>query len=230
MAKQSKKQTGGTLTGIIIGLVIGLLIAVGVAMTIKNTPLPFINKLGKQEKLSEPPAGQVSDPNKPLYGNKTPAKEAARDFIKKAEEKAAENQPEVQKEEDKTDLAKKDDIKKPEPKPAAKTVKTDDKPPVVDKSTVEKPGADKSQKADNTDEKFTYYLQAGAFLEQADAENTKAKLALMGFAANIGERQSDNGTLYRVRIGPFGQLEAMNRIRSKLTGNGVDVAVIRVPK
>jgi cell division protein FtsN len=230
MAKQSKKQSGGTLTGIIIGLVIGLLIAVGVAMTIKNTPLPFINKLGKHEKLSERPAGQESDPNKPMYGNRNPSKEAAKDFVKKAEEKAAENPPGTQPEDGNKDVAKKDDVPKTDPKPAAKIAKTDDKPPVVDKSTSDKPAADKSQKADNTDEKFTYFLQAGAFLEQADAENTKAKLALMGLSANIGERQSDNGTLYRVRIGPFGQLEAMNRVRSKLTGNGVDVAVIRVPK
>jgi len=107
---------------------------------------------------------------------------------------------------------------------------SDSKPPVIDRSAPAKAGADKSQKADNTDEKFTYFLQAGAFREQADAENTRARLALMGFSANIAERQSENGTLYRVRIGPFSQLETMNRMRGKLTDNGVDVAVVRVAK
>jgi cell division protein FtsN len=80
------------------------------------------------------------------------------------------------------------------------------------------------------DERFTYYLQAGAFREPNDAEATKAKLALMGVAASIAERQSDLGTLYRVRVGPFADVETMNRTRVRLSDNGVDVAVVRVPK
>ena len=66
--------------------------------------------------------------------------------------------------------------------------------------------------------------------EQADAENIKAKLALLGFEARVTERLSDSGTLYRVRVGPFGQIETMNRTREKLSDNGVDVAVVRSPK
>jgi cell division septation protein DedD len=75
-----------------------------------------------------------------------------------------------------------------------------------------------------------FYLQAGAFSKAAEADNLKAKLALMGLSANIAERKTDNGTLYRVRLGPFGNLETMNRVRSRLSDNGVDVAVVRVPK
>lgn len=79
-------------------------------------------------------------------------------------------------------------------------------------------------------DKWIYYLQAGAFRNQADAESAKARLALQGFEANVMERPSDSGTLYRVRIGPFDQVDAMNRVRSKLTENGMDVAVIRVAR
>ncbi|MFD2274115.1 SPOR domain-containing protein [Undibacterium arcticum] len=61
-------------------------------------------------------------------------------------------------------------------------------------------------------------------------KNTRAKLALLGFEAQISERPSDSGSLYRVRIGPFGQIETMNRIRGKLSESGVDVAVVRSPK
>jgi cell division protein FtsN len=242
MNKQFRKQSGGTLLGLILGLIIGLGIAVVVAVTIKNTPLPFINKLGKPDKAVGPTAGQVSDPNKPLYGNTSAAKEAAKEFARRAEEEKAMRAE-----------AERESAAQPEQKPGTKPVekvakvekadKSDIKPdmksdmksdqskvPVVERSTPEKMGADKSQKADNTDEKFSYYLQAGAFREQADAENTRARLALMGVSANVAERQSDNGTLYRVRIGPFAQLETMNRMRGKLTDNGVDVAVVRVPK
>ena len=107
------------------------------------------------------------------------------------------------------------------------------KPPVSERSKAEK----NSQAAaliapseDAGDEKFTYYLQAGAFREIADAEASKAKLAMMGVAATISERRSELGSLYRVRIGPYGEVESMNRIRTRLSDNGVDAAVVRVPK
>ena len=58
------RQQGGTLAGLIVGLIIGLLVAVGVAMTIMKTPLPFVDKLGKQAQ----PAGELGDPNKTLPG------------------------------------------------------------------------------------------------------------------------------------------------------------------
>jgi cell division protein FtsN len=212
LIKQNNKQAGSTLLGVIVGLVIGLLVAVIVAMMIKNTSLPFANRQGKQDKPAE--AGQLTDPNKPLYGSKSPLKDTVKDLVKKAEE-------------EKSAIALPPEVKTFDPRLNAKL---DSKPPIADKPIAEKPAADKTQKSDNGEEKFTYYLQAGAFLEQGDAENTKAKLALMGFSANIVERPSENGILYRVRMGPFSQLETMNRTRGRLTDNGVDVAVVRVPK
>jgi cell division protein FtsN len=92
------------------------------------------------------------------------------------------------------------------------------------------PPAAPSTNAAPQPEGFTYYLQAGAFREINDAEATKAKLALMGVAATIAERKSELGTLYRVRVGPFSEIEAMNRARLRLSDNGVDAAVVKVPK
>jgi cell division protein FtsN len=80
------------------------------------------------------------------------------------------------------------------------------------------------------DEKYIYYLQAGAFRETADAESARAKLALLGFEANISDRTTDTGVLHRVRLGPYNQVEAMNKVRSKLSENGIDVAVVRNQK
>ena len=61
-------QSGGTILGIIIGLVIGLSIAVVVAVMITKSSTPFTNKLGIN-KNSDAPSIQLTDPNKPLYGN-----------------------------------------------------------------------------------------------------------------------------------------------------------------
>jgi cell division protein FtsN len=198
MIKHNKQQTGGTLLGLIIGLVVGLAIAVVVAVAITKSSLPFLNKMGRPDKAPELTAGQIADPNKPLYGNRGAVKEAAKDFVK---------EPEVHPTVEENKL------------PA-------DKAPVA-KSADVKPAV---AKPDAADEKWISYLQAGAFREQADAENTKAKLALQGFEASISEKSSDNGPLYRVRLGPYNQLDAMNRVRGKLSDSGMDVAVVRIAK
>jgi cell division protein FtsN len=86
------------------------------------------------------------------------------------------------------------------------------------------------QSASAADEKWQYYLQAGAFREMHDAESMRAKLALLGIEARVSERQSETGLLYRVRAGPFDKMEAMNRVRSKLTDNAIDAAVVRISR
>jgi cell division protein FtsN len=191
------RQSGGTLIGVVIGLVIGLGIAVAVALLITKTSTPFTNKNGKADK-TETPVTQMQDPNKPLYGNKEAAKEAAKEFEKAADTIKTVETPEV----------------KLETKPEIK---------------IQTPPAEK-QAADGSDDRYIYFLQTGAFREPAEAESARAKLALIGFEARVSEKPSDTGNLYRVRIGPFNQLETMNQMRKKLSENSVDVAVVRTTK
>jgi cell division protein FtsN len=235
-AAHGKLQIGSTLLGIIIGLIVGLAIAVVVALVITKGASPFTNKLGKP--ASESASTPLTDPNKPLYGNTQPAKDAAKEFAREAE--AAKN----------AEAALANPTPAPAaPAPAATTppsttpvgLDPNKKPataaatphPAATPAPSAAPAATPTPavaKTDNPDEKWIYFLQAGAFREQGDAENTRAKLALLGFEASISERNSDNGVLYRVRMGPFNQVEAMNRARGKLQENGVDVAVIRNQK
>jgi cell division protein FtsN len=212
MRNHTNRQQGGTLLGIIIGLLAGLAIALGVALAITKTPVPFTNKLGKQEKAAEHSAPQSVDPNKGMYGNRTTAKEAARQQLTRETEER--NPPPNQAME-----------KKPENKAAVVELSTTDQPKKADPKITDGKGA-----TAGSEDKWSYYLQAGAFREPTDAENTRAKLALLGVEARVMERQSENGTLYRVRVGPFAQLDAMNRVRGKLSDNGVDAAVVRVAK
>src|SRR5450830_1684312 len=203
------KQAGGTFLGLILGLIVGLGIAVVVALMITKSPIPFVNKVIKQER-TELSAGQSADPNKPLYG-----KDVAKDVAKEAP--PAPKDPDQNKPEP--------EVKKPDtaPAPKADVPKDKDKLAAITK--------DQPVKADTTvDDKWSYFLQTGAFREQADAENARAKLALLGFEAKVSERPSDNGTLYRVRIGPIGQSETVNRMRSKLSDSGIDAAIVRIPK
>lgn len=73
-----------------------------------------------------------------------------------------------------------------------------------------------------------YMLQAGAFQNQTDAENMKAKVAFAGFEALVRPVNfPEKGTLYRVRLGPYRSLEEVNRVKSTLAENGVGAAVVK---
>ena len=66
------------------------------------------------------------------------------------------------------------------------------------------------------------FLQAGAFQKPTDADNLKAKLALMGVEATVQEAEvADKGRVFRVRVGPFATVEELNRARTQLSQDGV---------
>lgn len=232
------RQRGNTIVGIVIGLVIGLTIAVVVALVINKGASPFTDK-GRSNKSTETTAGQAADPNKPMYGSKEAARAAAKDFGRPAPAAPAAPatapavpapapkapaadplQAVVDRIQGAADKPKTPSAANVTPTPAAKAPANTAAP---------SPSAAAAAPA-NGDEKYIYYLQAGAFREVADAESARAKLALLGFEANLSDRTTDTGVLHRVRIGPFNQAEAMNKVRSKLSENGVDVAVVRNQK
>jgi cell division protein FtsN len=71
-------------------------------------------------------------------------------------------------------------------------------------------------------------LQAGSFSNAGDAENLKAKLALLGVEANVQSASiPDKGVWYRVRVGPYKNADEMNHARSFLKQNGVDSTPMR---
>jgi cell division protein FtsN len=213
-----RRQQGNTLTGIIIGLIVGLAIAVAVALAITKGATPFTDKTAKA-KSADPTPGQVSDPNKPLYGGREAAREANKQFAEKA--KPAPDADPLAKViaglKDPADL--KAEGKAPVAPPAAEAPAPHELARVV---------AARAEAAG--DDKVVYFLQAGAFREMSDAEAARAKLALLGFEATISDRTSDAGVLHRVRIGPYSQVEARDRARAKLIDNGIDVAIVRNQK
>jgi len=74
-----------------------------------------------------------------------------------------------------------------------------------------------------------YFLQAGSFQNPADADNTKAKLALLGLEASVEPISlPDKGVWYRVRLGPYVNLEEINRVRTQLAQNGLEASLIKL--
>lgn len=75
----------------------------------------------------------------------------------------------------------------------------------------------------------SYYLQTGAFLNAADAEEMRAKLALLGFEATIQMVEDAEAIrLHKVRIGPFDGMDELNKTRARLTQNSIDTLLIKV--
>lgn len=77
--------------------------------------------------------------------------------------------------------------------------------------------------------KDSYFLQVGSFQAAAEADNMKARLALLGLEAVIQTADiPDKGVWHRVRIGPFANIEDMNRSRTLLTQNEIQSSLVKV--
>jgi cell division protein FtsN len=74
----------------------------------------------------------------------------------------------------------------------------------------------------------TYVLQAGSFRSAADADRVQATLALQGIESRIQNVTIDEDTWHRVRIGPFADLDELERMRAKLREKHIEVLMIRV--
>jgi cell division protein FtsN len=73
----------------------------------------------------------------------------------------------------------------------------------------------------------TYYLQAGAFRGENDAESLKARIILLGLPVAVQKAELNGKPINRVRVGPFARLDDMNRARGRLGENKIETAVVR---
>lgn len=76
----------------------------------------------------------------------------------------------------------------------------------------------------------SYTLQAGSFRNIKQADKLKAQLALLGVEARIETVSIGNATWNRIKIGPFANVAALDRIRSRLRQNDIDSVVIEAPR
>ncbi|RZI85469.1 MAG: hypothetical protein EOP38_05045 [Rubrivivax sp.] len=214
-----KSQRGGFFLGMIVGLLIGLALALGVAVYITKVPLPFIDKVPQrtaEQDAAEAEHNKNWDPNNALYG-KNPAKPHAvpQPVVEEITSGAAA-----------ASAASGGEAGHPaEPAKPASVAKA--------ASSARNPAAILSGEPVSTasaPEPLSFYVQAGAYGSQSEAEQQRGKLALMDLEARISEREVNGRTMYRVRVGPFGQREQAEDVRAKLSTNGVDSALVRVQK
>ena len=115
-------------------------------------------------------------------------------------------------------------VEPPKPDPNKANAKTDPKaappPPEQGPPTVDAPPP--------ADAASRYVLQAGAFRTPDDADAMRARLVLLGLDARVSPVDQNGTTWYRVRVGPYGQVDDINRIRRDLADNGIDAQVVKL--
>jgi cell division protein FtsN len=202
-ATARKGSGGGFLLGMFAGLLIGLAVALGIALYLNKTPIPFMSRKPATEdaKGAGKPQALAGMPQ----GGSAPA--------------AA-----------------------PVPAPKATAGKPTEKPrfdfykilpggeePVSERELRERLRAATAAKSQAAAPQDVYFIQAGAFQNPADADNQKARLAILGFESNVEPTNlPDKGTWYRVRLGPYTKVDELNKVRQTLAQNGIDANLVKL--
>jgi len=193
-----KKNGGSTLLGVFIGLVIGVLLSLGVVWMLNKSPLPFQNKYEGAPRNGNGGSAEQTPAALPGKPGDKPAERQRFDFYNILEGK-------------------------PAAAPAAPAAPGAAKPAASAVGSAAAPVAEAKPAPVEI-----FFLQVGSFQQAADADNLKAKLALTGLDASVQEVAiPDKGTMHRVRVGPYRDVDEMNRARALLTHSGLQGSVIK---
>ncbi len=219
------------LLGVLIGLLLGIVISLAVALWLNRLSNPFVQKNRSVEPLprmgavpappSDEAAAKAAQGATQGAGADAPAKGERPRFefyqILPGEKEATQRPPQAT---------------APAPSQAAPSQAAPSQPPSSAPAAAPKaaaaprlgssPATPKPHTGDN------YWLQAGAFSDEKEADNLRAKIALTGLEASVRPvSSSGKGKLYRVRLGPYQSVDDANRIKAVLSQNGVEAAIIR---
>ena len=217
-----KSQRGGFAVGLIIGLLIGLTLALGVALYVTKVPIPFVNKVPQRtadQDAVEAEKNKNWDPNSPLYG-KNPARpnSAASGSVVAPSTPPPLPAPAVT-----------GSVTPAAPRASAPQSARDAAAILADKPAAA-PRITAAASARSGTDPFTYFVQAGAYGRTEDAEQQRARLAMMGLEGRMSEREQAGRTVYRVRIGPFDNKGDAEAAKDKLSAAGVEAALVRVQR
>jgi cell division protein FtsN len=203
-----KSQRGGFALGLIVGLLVGLALALAVALYVTKVPIPFVNKVPQRtaaQEALEIERNKNWDPNAPLGGR--PAQRPPGQPVTTA-----------------PPAVLPPGIASAPPAAVARPAGRD--PAAILAGDGERPPRSAAAGADP----FNYFVQAGAFARAEDAEQQRARLAMLGFPARISEREQSGRTVFRVRLGPFDSRDEADAAQNRLQGSGIEAALVRVER
>ncbi len=218
-------QGGGFVLGTVFGLLVGLALALAVALYITKAPVPFINKVPQrtaEHDRVEAERNKQWNPNAPLGSRSGPlgtqpvpdtaASSAGGGVLPPVGGAQAPVAP-------------------PPATPAAAGA-AKDPAAILSGAAVPPPSATASAPRSTAPplEAFVYFVQAGAYTRSDDAEQQRARLALMGLAARITEREQAGRTVYRVRVGPYPARGEADSLQQRLQEQAIEAQIVRVER
>ncbi|MDR4516484.1 MAG: SPOR domain-containing protein [Nitrosomonas sp.] len=215
----SSSGKGSLMLGIFIGYTLGILSTIGIWFYLEQVPSPFLpeEQIAGYDRPDDDIADKAqSDTSESSLENK---------HIAKVEEKAQFDFYNI--------LPGKDEslavyeIPQHIEQPVAEQPRAAEKP-LAPVKPVPPPVAERRQIESASAAADTYYLQVGSFRNNADADNLKARLALLGVIASVQSADlSEKGVWYRVRVGPFTQKTGVDQVHSRLRENGIEAQFIK---
>jgi cell division protein FtsN len=193
-------QRGGFGLGMVVGLLIGLALALAVALYITKAPVPFVNKVPQRTAEQD---NAESERNRNWDPN---APLAGKGWAKPASAPAAEAST----------------VPASAGAAASAAVPSAKQGPAAIRSASPSTGA--------AAEAFVYFVQVGAFTRTEEAEQLRAKLALLGYTAKITERELSGRTIYRVRLGPYETRDEADGAQVRLTEAAIEARLVRVER
>src|SRR5450755_2993771 len=185
-------QRGGFAMGLIVGLLVGLALALGVALYVTKAPNPFVNKVPQRsaaQDAAEAERNRDWDPNGPLAG-KNPARPAsgvAPGSVAPSAVLAPLEAPAAA-----ASAA-------PAIGPTLRNARAASAPTTGrDSASIlgERPAASTASARASLplstatgSDPFTYFVQAGAYARTEDAEQQRARLAMLGIESRLTERE-----------------------------------------
>jgi cell division protein FtsN len=200
-----KKQRGGFALGLVAGVLTGLALALAVALYVTKVPIPFVNKVPArtaEQEAAEAERNRNWNPNAPLQGRSTPAASAP------GTPAAGGALPDV---------------------PPGLRQGTAPTPPARDPAAILS-GAVTPGPSGAAAPTPVYFVQAGAYTRAAEAEQQRARLAMMGLTARVTELEQSGRTVYRVRLGPYDTQAEADRAQGQLSSQGIEAALVRAQR
>lgn len=206
-APSRKSGFGGTLLGVFIGIALGLALAAGAAFYLTRGGNPYLSA----SPAREPSRDAAREPAKSGRVEPGATEKPRFDFYKIL---PGVEEPRVQ--------ARPGERAAPDKTAAERAAPPDKAIARLDDHPASPPADGKSRAGER------FWLQAGSFASEADAEGLKARLAFAGWEATVQTAMlPDKGVRYRVRLGPYDNTEELTRMKGELGKRGFDVAVIK---
>lgn len=228
MKSSQRRQAGGTLIGFVVGLLVGLGVALSIAIYVTRVPVPFVDRgvsRSPAQDAQEAERNKGWNPNAQIAGKTAPLPSVpgVTDTAGAISVPPADGQP------------------LPAPAAVAGTATAAPARPAADplgdlvaaklgQGTPTTASTTPARSTATAADPFVYFVQAGAFKTPEDADAQRAKLAMLGMAADVSEREQSGRTVFRVRLGPFNDKAMADATREQLEVNGVESALVRVQK